>query len=196
MSETTRLLLVDHAKWASFFDELNQESDRGAALLTAAWINHLLERKLAKLFSGENAKARAQLVNFSQRINAAFGEGRLDDDVCHDLHVIRKIRNKFAHHIHGLSMESPEIRTLIESFQVPHREFYDWGKLKCAATGEGNGIVFYTDRSPENVGESLVIPAAFIFRWASSWAIAYLSANLGVGVVVPDEFQFNDPEDL
>jgi hypothetical protein len=90
-------------------------------------------------------------------------------------------------------MESPKIRRLIDSFRVPHREFYDWGKLKCAATGEGVGIVFYTDQPPEKVGEPLVIPAAFTFRWAASWTIAYLAANLGVGIIVPDEAHFDDP---
>jgi hypothetical protein len=93
-------------------------------------------------------------------------------------------------------MESPEIRTLIESFRVPHREFYDWGKIKFAASTEGAGIVFYTGQPPEEAGEPFVIPTAFTFRWAASWVIAYLSASLGVGIVVPDDFGFNDPEDL
>lgn len=194
MNDSPSMLLVDQTEWASFFDELKDESDRGAAVLAAAWIDHLLERKLVLLFSGKNPKARAQLVNFSRRINAAFRVGLLDVDVCHDLNVIRKIRNEFAHQIHGLSMESGEVRTLIESFRVPHREFYDWGKLKCAATTEGSGIVFHTNQPPEKVGEPLVIPAAFTFRWATSWVIAYLSANLGVGIVVPDDFEFNDSE--
>jgi hypothetical protein len=200
MSETKRLLLVDQAEWASFFDELGRESERATAILAAAWIDHLLERKLAQLFSSGNKDARDQLfassgpfATFSAKTTAAFCAGWLDTDVHHDLRVIRKIRNEFAHRIHGLSMESPKIKPLIESFQVPHREFYDWGKLKCAATAEGIGIVFYTDQQAEKVGEPLVIPAAFTFRLAVSWIIAYLAANLGVGIVVPDEAHFDDP---
>lgn len=201
MSETTRLLLVDQAEWASFFDELGRESERATAILAAAWIDHLLERKLAQLLSRGNAKARAQLfaasgpfAAFAAKITAAFCAGWLDADVHHDLQVIRKIRNSFAHQIHGLSMESPPIRRLTESFRVPHREFYDWGTLKCAATQNGTGVVFYTGPLPEKVGEPLIIPAVFTFRLAASWAIAYLAANLGVGIVVPDEAPLDPPE--
>jgi hypothetical protein len=193
MSEPTQLLVVDHAMWALFFDELGRESERGAAILAAAWIDHLLESKLAQLSSG-NKEARTHFSTFSANITAAFRVGLLDDDVHHDLRVIQKIRNVFAHRIQGLSMESPPIKPLIESFQVPHREFYDWGKLRCAATAEGVGVVFHTDQSAEGLGEPLVIPAAFTFRLAVSWIIAYLAANLGVGILVPDEGPFDDLE--
>jgi hypothetical protein len=196
----TRLLLVDHAEWTSFFNELQRESERATAILAAAWIDQLLERKLAQLFSSGNKEARANLfaangpfATFSAKITAAFCAGWLDADVYHDLRVIQKIRNKFAHQIHGLSMESPSVRPLTESFQVPHREFYDWGKLKCAAADEGTGIVFYTDQRTEKIDEPLIIPAAFTFRLAVSWIIAYLAANLGVGIVVPDDVQLNAP---
>jgi len=201
MRETTQRLLVDHAEWASFFDELGRESERATAILAAAWIDVLLKRKLAQLFSGGNAKTRGQLfagngpfATFSAKITAAFCAGWLDAEVHHDLTVIRKIRNEFAHQIHGLSMESPSIRSLIESLKVPDGEFYDWRKLKCVASNEGTGIVFFTDRPPEKVGEPLVIPAAFIFRLAAAWVIAYLAANLGVGIIVPDDLQFNNPD--
>jgi hypothetical protein len=202
MSKTTQTqpLLVDQAEWISFFDELGRESERATAILAAAWIDKLLERKLAQLFSGGNAKARAKLfaasgpfASFSAKINAAFCVGWLDADVHNDLDVIRRIRNEFAHQIQGLSMESPKIRSLTESLRVPHREFYDWGKLRCAATDEGTGVVFYTGRPPEDASEPLVIPAASTFRMAASWVIAYLAASLGVGITVPDEVQFNDP---
>jgi hypothetical protein len=194
MNGTTKPLLVDHVEWTSFFDELGRESDRAAAILAAAWIDHLLKRKLTQLFSSGNENARHQLfehngpfATFSAKVTAAFCVGWLEPDVHHDLHMIQKIRNKFAHQIHGLSMESPLIRPLIESFKVPDREFWDWRKLKCSASGEGVGIVFYADQPPGMVGEPLVIPAAFKFRIAASWAIAYLAANLGVGISVAED---------
>ena len=202
MSETSQRLVIDHAEWASFFDEFGHESERATAILAAAWIDHLLELKLAQHFSSGNAKARAQLFaangpfgTSSAKITTAFCVGWLDVDVYHDLNLIRKIRNSFAHQVHGLSMESPTISGLIESFKVPHREYYDWGKLKCAAINEGIGVVFYTEPPPENVGAPLLVPAAFTFRLAASWAIAYLVAKLGIGIRVLDETPFNEPED-
>lgn len=180
---------------------LGHESERAAAILAAAWVDKLLERKLEQLFSNGNNDARKQLfkangpfATFSAKTTAAFCIGWLDSDVHHDLQVIRKIRNEFAHHIHGLSMESPPIRLLTESFRVPHREFYDWGKLKCAAADKGIGVVFYTDSAPEKIGDPLVVPAIFTFRLAVSWIIAYLAANLRVGVVVHDEVRVDGVE--
>jgi hypothetical protein len=202
MSETSQRLVVDHAEWTSFFDEFERESERATAILAAAWIDHLLELKLAEHFSSGNAKARPQLFaangpfgTSSAKITTAFCVGWLDVDVYHDLNLIRKIRNSFAHQVHGLSMESPTIRSLIESLKVPHREYYDWGKLKCAAINEGIGVVFYTETPPENVGAQLLVPAAFTFRLAASWAIAYLVAKLGIGIRVLNETPFNEPED-
>jgi hypothetical protein len=195
-------LLIDHAEWDSFFKELGRESERATAILAAAWIDDLLRRRLTQLFSSGNKEARAQIfapsgpfATFSAKIDAAFCIGWLDADVHHDLHVIRKVRNSFAHQVHGLSMESPQIRCLTESFRVPRRDYYDWGKLKCAATDDGNGIVFYTDTPAEMIGEPLVIPSFFTFRWAASGVIAYLAANLGVGIAVPDDFTFDVYED-
>lgn len=201
--EARQPLLVDSAKWTSFFEELAGESERAAAILVAAWIDELLKRKLAELFLRGNSEARDRLfkadgpfASFAAKINAAFCAGWLDSDVHHDLGVIRKIRNEFAHKIHGLSMESPEIRELVESFRVPHREYYDWGKLKCAAIKDGNGIAFYTDQPPENAGEQLNISTACTFRWAASWVVAYLFASLDVGIILPDDVQISAPEDF
>ena len=199
MNDSPSMILVDQTEWASFFDELGRESERATAILAGAWIDHLLERKLSRLFSSGNKEARARLfaangpfASFSAKITTAFCVGWLDADVHHDLRLVQQIRNKFAHQIQGLSMESSSIKPLIESFQVPHREFYDWGKLKCAATAEGVGVVFYTDQTVERIGEPLAIPAAFTFRLAVSWIIAYLAANLGVGIVVAEDTLPND----
>jgi small basic protein len=198
MAEPECRVLVSHAAWESFFKEFGCESDRAAAVLAAAWIDHLLQMKLAAVFAQGSREARDRLfgdhgpfATLSSKITAAFCAGWLDADVHHDLGIIRKIRNQFAHRIHGLTIDSGEIRPLVESLQVPHRQFYDWGELGCAATSDGMGIVFYTGVAPEDVGEPLVIPAGFVFRLAVSWTIAYLAANLGVGIIMADDARLN-----
>jgi hypothetical protein len=69
------------------------------------------------------------------------------------------------------------------------------GKLKCAAINEGIGVVFYTELQRKTVGAPLLIPTAFTFRLAASWAIAYLVAKLGIGIRVLNETPLNEPKD-
>lgn len=185
-------VLVDQAEWSSFFDELSRESDRATAILAAAWIDRLLQLRLQELFAHGNSKARAQLFDangpfatFGSKIAAAYCIGWLDADVHHDLGLIRRIRNAFAHQIHGLSMDSPEIRSLVDSFRVPQREVYDWGELRAFATRDGHGVLIFTGDVPEDAGEPLVLPAIINFRLAASWVIAYVAANLDVGLLAP-----------
>lgn len=199
MSEAASQLVVDRKTWTAFFEELGRESERAAAILCAAWMDHLLRLRLEQTYSHGSIKARRALfeangpfATFSSKINAAFCAGWLDADVYHDLQTIRKIRNEFAHQAQGLSMESSRIKQFIGTFQVPHREFYDWGKLQCAATADGTGIVFYTDSAPnDDIGEALEV-SAITFRMAASWIVAYLVANLGVAIAFPDTVQGTD----
>ena len=193
-------LLIDQKQWSAFFEELKDESDRGTAILYAAWIDHLLGQKLRLHFSKGNAEQQDKLFEgngafhaFSSKVTAAFCLGWLDPDVRHDIDLIRKIRNLFAHQIHGLSMKTPEVRHLVNEFHVPHREFYDWGKLRAAATKDGRGVVFYTGEPPDEVG-ALLDATAHTFRLAASWVVAYLAANLEVGIVLDESNERVSPE--
>jgi DNA-binding MltR family transcriptional regulator len=79
------------------------ESDRGAAVLAGSYVeNHLglyLKLKMKdpslaeRMFSSEGS-----LSTFSQRIDLAQAFGFLSREQCADLHLIKKIRNHFAHH--------------------------------------------------------------------------------------------------
>ena len=194
MAEVGDDVLVAQSDWTAFFEELKDETDRGCAILAVAWIDHLLERRLGAHFSGGNSDARRKLFDangpfspFSAKVTAAFCLGWLDADLRHDLDVIRKIRNRFAHQIHGLTLDDPDMAILVDSFRLPHREFSDWGQLRCAAKADGSGIVLYTGDPPEDLGEELSISRNFVYRWAVSIVVAYVAASLDVGVVVTDD---------
>ena len=182
MSEDYPEILIDEKEWSSFYEEMATESERAMAVLAAAWIDSLLTRKLEILFSKGNSKTRQNLLNsdgpfasFSAKVNVTFCLGWIDVDVHHDLEVIRKIRNTFAHQIHGLSMDSPAIKELVKTFRIPHRKFHDWGQLKGAVADGGKGAVLYTDVAPEGSGDPLPIPTAFSYRWAVSLVVGTLS---------------------
>jgi len=124
MSKFKPEFLIDLNQWLEFFQELSCESDRAAAILSAAWIDHLLEKRLTLLFCKGNRKERTKLfeaggafATLASKIDAAFCIGWLDPDVHHDLQVIREIRNEFAHQIHGLSMGGTEFKELRSCMQ-------------------------------------------------------------------------------
>jgi DNA-binding MltR family transcriptional regulator len=180
--------------WVAFFEELKKEADRAASVLLCSWLDDLLRRKLQQHFSKGNSEARGKLFSgdgalgrFSSRIDAAFCLGLFETDVYHDLHVLRKVRNFFAHRLQGLTYETPEIRKLIDSLQVPHRDFYDWGKLRCAAIRDGGGVVILSGEShDEKFGEELRFPAGITFRLGASRLIAYLASSFEVSILLPD----------
>ncbi|MFT3736914.1 MAG: MltR family transcriptional regulator [Rhodocyclaceae bacterium] len=92
-----------HTDFQSLFDSFKSETDRGAAVLAGSYVeNYLgifLKEKMVdpsladRLFASEGA-----LSSFSQRIDLAQAFGFLSKVQCDDLHLIKKIRNHFAHH--------------------------------------------------------------------------------------------------
>ena len=185
-------VIINEQQWSTFFDELKLESDRGASILAAIWIEELLTRKLKTLFSKGNSKAREKLYgqgsfsSFSSKINAAYCLGWLDQDTYHDINLVRNIRNSFAHQLHGLSLhglslESSKIKDLIIQFKIPRRYYYGWDELRVAANSEETGLIFYTGETPPEAGMELAIQR---HRYAKilSLLIADVGAKLGISI--------------
>lgn len=105
-------------------NELKKASDRSVAIVGAAWVEEALSaiitmtmlqnKKLLDKFFGSSGAVGA----FSPQIDLACLLGLIDDDVRADLHVLRKIRNEFAHRI----FDSAE--TEILNFQT--EQIKDW----------------------------------------------------------------------
>ena len=90
-------------EFIDFRKSLIQESDRGCALMAAAFIEDKLEKLLESYFI-ENEKvckqllkANGALATFSSKIDLTFLLGLIPKNVFNDLHILRKIRNEFAH---------------------------------------------------------------------------------------------------
>ena len=90
-----------------------QETDRGAAVLLGSYAENLLGLYLRSFMADKSVAdkifgANGSLTTFSQRIDFAQGFGHLDANTSADLHLVRKIRNYFAHHPKSASFsESP-----------------------------------------------------------------------------------------
>lgn len=104
------------AQVIAFRRTLNSESDRGAALMAAAFLDVELkemlqfffveEKTIHERYFGYNGPCGA----FSGRIDTAFLLGLISRSDQKDLTTIRKIRNDFAHVHEVISFDTPAIR--------------------------------------------------------------------------------------
>ena len=181
---------IDYQQWSGFFKELRSESDRGATILASVWIEHLLKRKLRTLFSKGNAAARRRLFDnngpfsaFSSKIHAAYCLGWIDSDGFHDINLVRKIRNRFAHELHGIDLENPEIRRFIDQFKIPNRYYNDWDKFRAVASADGTSVILYTGDPPDETGDTLDVQR-FRYQWVISLLVAEVAASLDLAIRV------------
>jgi DNA-binding MltR family transcriptional regulator len=109
MSEKKANPLTD---WDGFFIELQDESPRAAVIIASAFLDAQLRAILLNSFVDKKAGEElleSDLSTFSSRIKTSYSMGLISESIFHDLNIIRKIRNKFAHQMHGYSFDEPEI---------------------------------------------------------------------------------------
>jgi len=100
--------------------EFEGESDRACVILAATLLDAALETLLKaclspsisgtdSLFDGSNAP----LGTFSARIDLSYRLGLISPQLTRDLHLIRRIRNDFAHNVAGCSFDDTSVRDRI-----------------------------------------------------------------------------------
>jgi mannitol operon repressor len=110
--------------FSEFLREFQEETDRGAALVGAALIDTRLERLLCAHFLDPKIAAElvtagnAPLSAFSSRIKVSYALGLITELEFREAQTIRKIRNDFAHGVHGLSFASQHIKDLCRNLQA------------------------------------------------------------------------------
>ena len=114
---------------ASYRKMLKKESPRGAAIISTIILDDLL-RALLATFMIENTKQVDKLLGsdknwdrplgtFNARTRAAYCLGLLSEDEFHDLKLLRKIRNDFAHALNKASFDDKQIRDRCKSLRIP-----------------------------------------------------------------------------
>lgn len=84
---------------------VSDESPRGMVLIVAAELDRLLLEAITKLLrdgkglKSLNEDSSGPLSTFSARINLAHALNIIDDEELRQLHVIRRVRNDFAHQL-------------------------------------------------------------------------------------------------
>lgn len=108
---------------SSFLKEFQDETERGAALVGAAMIDQkLLDTLRSFMVKGKITKdvlegGTAPLGTFSSRIKACYALGLIDEHERSECDLIRKVRNEFAHSIHGLSFSDKKISDFCDKLQ-------------------------------------------------------------------------------
>lgn len=94
------------AEFFPYLELLAKESDRGKVLISTGFLEEQLKNVLlAFMLHTPQANelvssANAPLGTFSSRISSCYVLGLISEDEHHDLTLIRRIRNDFAHNIH------------------------------------------------------------------------------------------------
>ncbi len=108
-------------------EEIRKETDRGAALFSASVLDNLLEEIIAAyLVPGKGATAilkggggQAPIGSLSTRISAALALGLITDQEYVDCHIVRKIRNEFAHNAEfDLKFDNQKIKDLVMNINI------------------------------------------------------------------------------
>ncbi|TGK23323.1 hypothetical protein EHQ05_19220 [Leptospira yasudae] len=178
-----KFLLAKH--WDDLLmDEFQKETDRAAVILTASLfdnsLNDLLNNFLIsnsstndELFDGPNAP----LSTFSAKINVAYRVGLISNKFAHDLNLIRKIRNEFAHNIQGCSFENGKVRSRV---------------LELLKNTNGHFKDKYRNHFPEGVRGD--------FLFASSWLLWSLNMQVEmcerIELARTFEFGYDDHKDI
>ncbi|MCH7574714.1 MAG: hypothetical protein IIA59_06265 [Candidatus Marinimicrobia bacterium] len=123
--------------------EFEHESDRACVIIASTMLDNALTRILVGYLCPSTSSddelldgPQAPLHSLASRIHISYRLGLISSRLARDLHLIRKIRNQFAHNIEGCSFEVPRkqdrIRDLARSTQIlkslgPARENYPPG---------------------------------------------------------------------
>jgi|ERR1035438_1272613 DNA-binding MltR family transcriptional regulator len=99
----------------TFRASLSEETDRGCALMAAAYLDDQLKQLLRyvmvddQVVVDELLRAAGPFGTFSTRIDVCFALGLLPPMARRDLHLIRKIRNDFGHTAKPLTFDEAAI---------------------------------------------------------------------------------------
>jgi hypothetical protein len=122
--------IIDWSAFRKFVLEFKDESDRAAVILGAAKLDALLYQILDRYMlpslssTDELLDGDAPLSTFSSRINTCYRLGLLSPEFAKALHMIRKIRNAFAHEISGCTLDTGPQGDRVRSLLLPLRPLH------------------------------------------------------------------------
>ena len=111
--------------FSNFVEEFKTETDRASVILGAAKLDTLLSQLLERFLlpsvssNDELLEGDSPLSTFSARINICCRLGLIGSDFAKSLHLVRRIRNSFAHEIVGVSLQTGSHADRLKSLLLP-----------------------------------------------------------------------------
>jgi DNA-binding MltR family transcriptional regulator len=143
--------------------EFAKESDRACVIVAGAMLDELLRSLLLAYLVPTTTSddplfdtVNAPLATFSARIEIAFRCGIISQRFARDLHLVRKIRNDFAHNIQGCNFDDTRVRS------------------RVLALSRSNSIIH---RSPKQFPKGEDTPSRTHFLESVGWMIWYLDCK-------------------
>ena len=106
-----------------FMSEFEKETDRAAGIVGAAILDSTLESVLkSRLVKSPQAKndslfdgPNPPLSSFGSRIDIAYRLGLISEEMSKVLHIVRRIRNSFAHDLVNCDFNNPQMASLVRN---------------------------------------------------------------------------------
>lgn len=105
-------------------EQFSKESDRAAVILVSSLLDELIGSLLKSYFipnpNSEDSlfsNATSPLSNFSSKIDLAFRLGLISSKFARDLHIVRKIRNSFAHDLYNCNFNNGSVKSRINELE-------------------------------------------------------------------------------
>ena len=118
------------ANYQAFYAELQKETERGAAIVGAEFLNQHLAQYITNYLI-DDAAATYKLLNprdpgaplgtFGARCQLAYCLGLIDAIALLELNTVRSIRNRFAHGLPGTTFATPEVAALVARLKFSER---------------------------------------------------------------------------
>jgi DNA-binding MltR family transcriptional regulator len=111
-----------HQRMMALVQEMSEQTDRGAAIIATAWLEEAMSAAIESFLQADTKTwqrlfdGNGPLATLSAKIDLARLLGLITETIRSDLHIIREIRNEFAHQIAHktehtkLSFSSPHIK--------------------------------------------------------------------------------------
>jgi mannitol operon repressor len=147
-------------EFAAFLDDFNKETERGAALAAAAFVDDLLQKVLAAFLLDENSSSEllngkdAPLASMSSRIRAAHAMGLISEEEKRECDLIRKIRNEFAHKV-KMSFDDARVKGLSSGLTYGAKPYGDKSvSTRGIFTTAAVSLILNLTNRPHYVGRS------------------------------------------
>ena len=114
-----------------FLKQLMKESDRGAALVGFAYVDTLLTRlfkakMLPEKLTEELFEGFGPLATMAARIKVAYCLGWIGPETHHDLNLLRKVRNEFAHAHAPVTFSDASVQARCRELSAPKSVYSNW----------------------------------------------------------------------